>query len=205
MIAGPVGGTEIVEVRDGSSNTIAAARWTSFVRSGRRRAPGRAGRRRRDVVGRGHPVPRRYEGTRQDARRVRWSEVKVGRTLTGVDADAVGGAKCREGLGTATSPRTRQEMVDHDATRARRSVLVGLTEPTVTNTLPSMIPRFGTSWVIPQRSTTEMCGRRPCGRCRADGCCSASARRVDGVRARFDERLGGALDAPRRGRDGRRR
>ena len=40
-------------------------------------------------------------------------------------------------------------------------VLVGLTAPAVTNTLPSMIPRLGMSWHMPQRSTTEVAGSSP--------------------------------------------
>ncbi len=40
-------------------------------------------------------------------------------------------------------------------------VLVGLAEPAVTNTLPSMIPRFATSWDMHQRSTTDDAGSSP--------------------------------------------
>ena len=46
--------------------------------------------------------------------------------------------------------------------RARAAiVLVGFAEPAVTNTLPSTMPRLGTSWAMPHRSTTEWSGSSP--------------------------------------------
>ena len=40
-------------------------------------------------------------------------------------------------------------------------VLVGFAAPTVTNTLPSMIARLRTSWVMPHGSTTDDVGSSP--------------------------------------------
>ena len=40
-------------------------------------------------------------------------------------------------------------------------VLVGLADPAVTKTLPSMTPRLAMSWAMPKRSTTDVAGSSP--------------------------------------------